>query len=68
MIKWLKREKIAPLNLSRGDSVVLSSDNKEVMRATIDKTCMLDTAGIFEFDDEFDMKEGIGGVFGRDKS
>ncbi len=72
MLKWLKREKIAPIYLEAGDTIELRHKNSRgveetVMREDIGKTMVVDEAGVFTFEDEFDMEEGVGGVFGKAK-
>ncbi len=66
MFKWLKREKIAPLYVVPGDKIVLS-DNKrgKLMEADITETIVVNEVGAFEFENEFDLKKGVGGVFGE---
>lgn len=72
MIKWLKREKIASIHLCAGDSIVLKyqdwkGDQHETVRSEIGKTMTVNEVGVFTFEDEFDMEEGVGGVFGKSK-
>jgi len=69
MFKWLKREKISTIYVCAGDKVELSHEKEgkktKVLSADITRNMKLDEAAVFEFKDEFDMKEGVGGVFGK---
>jgi len=66
-MKWLQRKKIRPIYAVAGDSVILSYNDKKIMTKKITESVKVNTVGIFEFNNEFDMKRGFGGVFGEDK-
>ncbi|HEA67761.1 MAG TPA: hypothetical protein ENI07_13185 [Desulfobacterales bacterium] len=65
MIKWLGRKKISEKYLEPGDVIRLIWDGKTVLSKEVIKSMVINEAGVFEFDNEFEMKQGIGGVFGK---
>lgn len=72
MIRWLQRDKISPINVMAGDKITLTYTNEKgkteaVMSQDIGRTMRFDEAGVFVFEDEFGMAEGVGGVFGESK-
>lgn len=66
ILKWLKKEKIAPINVLPGDSVTLSyrdaaGQDHHAAYAQIEKPMIIDEARIFTA--EIENKDAIGGVF-----
>ncbi len=77
MLKQLVRNKIKPIDVSPGDTVILHHvkttaggqvvSTVEAARHEVTKNMRgLDTAVIFEVQDELGLKIGIGGMFGRE--
>ena len=72
-MKFLKREKIAPICMAPNDSIVLSykdeTGTREVMRETVNRSMTVNEAGIFEFSQselkKLGLKDAICGMFGE---
>lgn len=70
MLKWLGKKKIAPLYVCPGDTIVLADTDRhgkktELLRSEIGVSLTVDEVRTFTFTDEFEMEEGVGGVFGK---
>jgi len=67
MINILKRKQIKTIYAEPGDTVILSYNENKLLTKEIIKKIIIDEVVIFEFNDEFDMKDGFGGIFGKCK-
>ena len=70
MFKWLDKKKIEPVYVEAGDTFILDIEDEHGNRETlltenITQSLTIDEIGIFTFKNEFDMLEGIGGIFGK---
>lgn len=65
MLKWLKREKIAPICLSASDSLALYYNGEFVMQEPVGKSMVVNEVGIFRLENEEGFRVAIGGVFGE---
>lgn len=70
MINWLKREKVKPIYVMAGDSIVAEYDGRDGRheRITVEatKTQRVDHLAIGEFENELGFSNGIVGVFGNE--
>ena len=65
--KEIARSKFQPRILLPGDTVNVVHEGKTVCTAEINKEMEVDTATVFQFEDWWGMKEGVGGTFGKSK-
>ena len=64
MVKFLSKQKIHPLPVKPGDTISLIYNNNTLLTCPVHVSVEINEVGAFEFENEFDMARGIGGVFG----
>lgn len=65
MIRKLAKQKVGPFAVIPGDTISVCKDEEELVRADIETAMLVDEVVVFEFEDEFDLKQGVGGVLGK---
>ncbi len=63
--KVLNRKK-ENIYLASGDTISVWEGNELLLEEAVTKSMHVTEVGIFEFEDEFGLTEGIGGYFGRE--
>ena len=70
MFNWLTRKKISPIHVAPGDTVKVTYTDKngkslELEETPIESSITINDIAIGEFEDEFEMKNGLVAVMGE---
>lgn len=66
-MRWLRRERIAPIHVRNGDAVSLLHEGKVLMTQPITEAGMFNVVGVVQLDEgDIGLAGGIAGVFGRE--